>query len=86
MSLSMKLYRDNKTVISIAHNHVHHDRTKHVEINRHFIKENVNSGKVFVVYIPTGQKAADILTKRLFSDKFEYFVSKSDMISIYDPT
>lgn len=35
----MKLYCDNKAAISIAHNPIQHDRTKHVEIDRHFIKE-----------------------------------------------
>lgn len=39
--ISMKLYCDNKSTINIAHNHFHHDRIKHVEVNRHFIKENL---------------------------------------------
>ncbi|RVW46001.1 Retrovirus-related Pol polyprotein from transposon RE1 [Vitis vinifera] len=37
---SMKLYCDNKSAINIAHNPIQHDRTKHIEIDRHFIKEN----------------------------------------------
>jgi hypothetical protein len=36
---SMRLYCDNKVAINITHNPVQHDRTKHVEIDRHFIKE-----------------------------------------------
>jgi len=39
MNMSMKSYCDNKAVISIAQNPVQHDRTKHVEIDRHFIKK-----------------------------------------------
>jgi len=39
MNMSMKSYWDNKAVISIAQNPVQHDRTKHVEIDRHFIKK-----------------------------------------------
>ena len=35
----MQLYCDNKAAINIAHNHVHHDKTKHVEVDRHFIKK-----------------------------------------------
>jgi hypothetical protein len=38
------LYCDNKAAISIAHNIVQHDRTKHVEIDRHFIKEKLREG------------------------------------------
>ncbi|RVW96099.1 Retrovirus-related Pol polyprotein from transposon RE2 [Vitis vinifera] len=38
-SSPMKLYCDNKVAISVAHNLVLHDRTKHVEVDKHFIKE-----------------------------------------------
>ncbi|KAJ4721114.1 Retrovirus-related Pol polyprotein from transposon TNT 1-94 [Melia azedarach] len=44
----MKLYFDNKAAISIAHNPAQHDRTKHVEIDRHFIKEKIEEGIIFV--------------------------------------
>ena len=43
---SIKLYCDNKSAINIAHNPVQHDRTKHVEIDRHFIKEKISSGVI----------------------------------------
>ena len=39
LSKPIKLYCDNKSTINIAHNPVQHDRTKHIEIDRHFIKE-----------------------------------------------
>ena len=42
----MKLYCDNKFAISIAHNPVQHDRTKHIEVYRHFIKEKLDSGLI----------------------------------------
>ncbi|EXB61168.1 Copia protein [Morus notabilis] len=45
----MKLYCDNKAAISIANNLVQHDRTKHVEIDRHFIKEKLESGTALLV-------------------------------------
>ncbi|CAL5415338.1 unnamed protein product [Camellia sinensis] len=43
---AMELFCDNKAAISIAHNPVQHDRTKHVEVDRHFIKEKLETGIV----------------------------------------
>ena len=45
-SKPMTLYSDNKSAINIAHNPMQHDRTKHIEIDRHFIKEKLDSGLI----------------------------------------
>jgi len=42
----VKIYCDNKVAISIAHNPVQHDRTKHVEVDQHFIKEKSRKGRL----------------------------------------
>ncbi|PHU03704.1 hypothetical protein BC332_28955 [Capsicum chinense] len=47
MSLPMKLYCENKAAIRIAHNPFQYDRTKHVEVDRHFNKENIENGRLF---------------------------------------
>ncbi|RDY14844.1 putative mitochondrial protein, partial [Mucuna pruriens] len=46
-------FRDNNLAISIAHNPIQHDRTKHIEIDRYFIKEKLNSGLVVTAHVPT---------------------------------
>ena len=53
VSFPMKLYCDNKAAISIAHNLVLQDKTKHVEIDRHFTKETLEEGTICTSFIPT---------------------------------
>ena len=45
------MYCDNKTMVSILHNLVHHDRTKHVEVDGHFIKEKIEQGEICMTYV-----------------------------------
>ena len=82
---SMRLYCDNKAAISIAHNPVQHDRTKHVEIDRHFIKEKLNSGTICIPFVKTSEQLADVLTKGLGSRPHHYYLSKLGMIDIFAP-
>ena len=81
---SFKMYSDSQAAISIAKNPVHHDRTKHVEIDRHFISEKVNSKIIELNYIPTKKQIADILTKALPRTSFEEFKSKLGLYNIYN--
>ena len=83
METPMKLYCNNKAAISIAHNPVQHDQTKHVEIDRHFIKEKLQAGIICMPFVPTTQQTEDILTKGLFCPNFELLINKLGMIDIY---
>ena len=82
----MRLYYDNKSIISIAHNSVQHDWMKHIKIDKHFIKEKLNSGLICIPYVSTGCQLANILTKGLSNTKFQADVSKLGMENIYSPT
>lgn len=48
----MKVYCDNKAAIAMSYNHVHHDRTKQVEVVRHFIKEKIENRTISMAYLP----------------------------------
>ncbi|KAA0041975.1 Cysteine-rich RLK (RECEPTOR-like protein kinase) 8 [Cucumis melo var. makuwa] len=82
----MKLLCDNKVAISIAYNPIQHDRTKHVEIDQHFIKERLDNGSISISYIPSSQQVADVLTKGLLRQNYHFCVSNLGLIDIYVQT
>jgi hypothetical protein len=62
---------DNSGAFDLAHNPKHHERTKHIDIRHHFIRETVEKGLVRLIRIPTHEQTADILTKPLTKAPFE---------------
>lgn len=63
----------------MAHNLIHHDRTKYMEIDRHFIKEKIDIKDLCVVYIPSKQQEAELLIKSLYQETFDALVCKLGM-------
>ncbi|CAL2225827.1 unnamed protein product [Prunus armeniaca] len=82
----MQLNCDNKVAINIAHNLVQHERTKHVEVDRHFIKEKLKAKIIKVSFVKSKDQLADILTKAVTSRVFHNSRSKLGIDDIYAPT
>ena len=82
----MKLYYDNKATINIAHNPVQHNKTKHIEIDQHLIKEKHEASVICLPFVQTTQQTTDILTKGLMQPNFDYLISKLGMIDLHAPT
>jgi hypothetical protein len=82
----MTLFCDNKSAIEIAHNPVQYDHTKHVEVDRCFIKHNLKHKIIVFPYVKSENQLADILTKAISTRFFEQPISKLGMINIYLPT
>ena len=83
---TMKLYCDNKLAIDIAHNPVQHDQTKHVEIDKHFIKEKLEAGIINFPFMKSEDQLADVLTKAVASKVFIDSLVKLVMGDIHAPT
>ena len=79
----MKLYCDKKSTISIAHNPMQHDRTKHVEVDQHFIKEKLENRLICTPHISIKGQLADILTKGLPTQPFQTILSKLGLRNSY---
>ena len=72
---STLVYCDNVSAVYLSTNPVQHQRTKHVEIDLHFMRDRVAIGDVRVLHIPTNSQFADIFTKGLPSLTFSEFHS-----------
>jgi hypothetical protein len=66
----IELNIDNQGAIFLAQNQMQEHRSKHIDIRYHYVRECVEDGRVKLVYIPTNEQAADILTKNLSYVKF----------------
>jgi hypothetical protein len=82
----LKLWCDNKSAINIANNPVQHDRTKHVEIDRFFIKEKLDDGTLELHYVHSRGQIAYCLTKGLGVKECKMLCNKMGMIDIYRPS
>jgi hypothetical protein len=74
------IHCDNQRCIKLFENPVFHDRTKHIEIKYHFIRDWVQRGAVQLQYISTDDQVADILTKALPWGKHVYFREKMGLV------
>ena len=85
-NMEMNLFCDNKVAIDISQNPIQDDRTKHVEIDRHFIKQNLEEKIIRFVFVKSEDQLADILTKVVSSRIFHDSLDKLGIKDIYAPT
>ena len=64
---------DNKSAIELAKNPVHHERSKHIDVRFHFIREKVKKGDMRMIHVASQDQVADIFTKPLPTALFENF-------------
>jgi len=69
------VYCDNISAVYMATNPVHHKRTKHIELDIHFVRERVALVEFRVLHVLTDQQFADVMTKGLSTKVFEQFRS-----------
>lgn len=73
-------------LIEIANNPVQHDRTKHVEVDRHFIEEKIKHKLIAIPFVPSSEELANMLNHVVSTQRFEDSLDKLGITYIYAPT
>jgi hypothetical protein len=74
------LLSDNESAIKITYNPCEHSRTKHIDIQHHFLRDHANKGDIVISHVRTNEQLADILTKPLDERRFRELRSELNII------
>lgn len=85
-SSPIAVYCDNKSAIYLAHNPTFHERTKHIEIDCHVVREKIQSKLIHLLPVTSEAQLADVFTKPLHSTSFQSFIPKLGLYNIHGPT
>lgn len=80
-----QVWCDNSSAVALSANPVFHARTKHIEVDVHFTREKVAAKFINVGSVSGQEQVADIFTKPLTTERFEFLRSKLCLLELHDP-
>ncbi|MCO5567789.1 hypothetical protein L7F22_021485 [Adiantum nelumboides] len=75
---------DSQSTLAVVRNPIFHDRTKHIEVHYHYVKERLSAGVISLPYLPTQDNLADLFAKALSREKFEAFCKLLGLLPFVD--
>jgi len=83
---TIKMYCNNQATLHIASNPVFHERTKHIEMHCHFVREKLLAKEICTEFVGSNEQLTDMSTKSLRGPKIELICSKLGTYNLYAPT
>ncbi|GAA0151399.1 hypothetical protein LIER_37281 [Lithospermum erythrorhizon] len=83
---SIELVCDSQSAMYLVQNPIFHKRTKHIEIDCHFLRDAVLDRTIRLTHVSTTNQLADIFTKAFGKRQFDFFLRKLDILNLFAPT